>query len=157
MCVCALAHLSNSGLGRRYTLTNCGLESQQGTFFRSPLGHALNQPKNMLKPLWLNFTTFAKRGPESVWVFKTICGSASTVWSWNYNDPFTHVVFLTLLYCVTAIQSQRVFQTVEGLLNRVLREQSSLVTHDKLLFIFLNKTLRFNFTGSFRFLTRNWI
>ncbi len=52
VCVCALTDLSNSGLRRRYTLTNSGLGSQQGTFLKSPVGHALNHAKIMSKTLW---------------------------------------------------------------------------------------------------------
>ncbi len=37
-------------------------------------GHALNHAKIMSKVFWWNFSTFAKRGPKSVWVCKSTLG-----------------------------------------------------------------------------------
>lgn len=52
VCVSALTYLSNRGHRCVYTFTNRGPEGQEGTFFRSQLGHVLSQVNFMSKTLW---------------------------------------------------------------------------------------------------------
>lgn len=62
--------------------------------------------------------------------------TAPAGWSRDFNDPFTHVVFNTP-HCLNGLLLKAAFQTVDGPLNRLLNEESSLLKHD--FYVFLTK------------------